>query len=63
MPVMEIATAPGLGDNYMSVKRLNVNINSQDYRKLKLQALLDGVTLSELVKLWIADYLSKAKQQ
>lgn len=41
----------------MSVKRLNVNINEQQYKQLKLKALLDGVTLSELVKTWITNYL------
>jgi hypothetical protein len=47
-----------LGDSIMRTqKRLNVNVEEQKYKELKLKATFHEVTLSELVNSWINSYL------
>lgn len=40
--------------------RLNVNVPKSMYRALKTKAVADDVSISDLVKLWVTEYLSKS---
>lgn len=40
--------------------RLNVNVDADLYRELRLLAVKDGVTVSELVRGWIATKVQRA---
>ena len=38
-------------------KRLNVNIDSSKYFQLKMRAFYNEITISDLVKIWVDNYL------
>lgn len=56
-PPKKMEQAPGEAEK--PSKRVNVQLTPSEHRQLKIKAAEEGSTISELIRQWVNEYLSK----